>query len=382
MKIFIVSRGVPSSSDPQWGNFEWDQVLALRKCGHEVCVLSVESRKKTKFQMFRLESNVVDGINHYNFICGLIGALKFLSDKTYISVLSFFFMRLYKHAVSREGKPDIIYAHYSHIIAMVAKVAGKIDIPIVGMEHWSELGKPVIKPSILKRSKLAYQNIDRLLVVSSALQNNIKRQTGVDSVVVPNIIGKEFFYNPVARANNSVEFISTGNLLPIKCMDLIIKAFSMINDQICDWHLTIVGAGPEYAKLQNLIDRSGLSGKIRLVGRKTREEIVKLLNGADVYILASSSETFGVAAAEAISCGVPVISTDCGGPSDFISESNGMVVPVHDATKLSDAILYMYDNFSRFDRKAISETYRKKFSTEAIATKLTDIFENVIKKHQ
>ena len=156
----------------------------------------------------------------------------------------------------------------------------------------------------------------------------------------------------------------------------------MIKDQICDWHLTIVGAGPEYAKLQNLIDRSGLSGKIRLVGRKTREEIVKLLNGADVYILASSSETFGVAAAEAISCGVPVISTDCGGPSDFISESNGMVVPVHDATKLSDAILYMYDNFSRFDRKAISETYRKKFSTEAIATKLTDIFENVIKKHQ
>lgn len=382
MKIFVVSRGVPSAGDPQWGSFEWDQVRALRQCGHEVCVLSVETRKKSKFRTFRLESDVVDGINHYNAVCGPIGALKYLNDKAYISALSFFWKRLYEHVVSREGKPDIIYAHYSHIIAMVAKMSGKINVPIVGMEHWSELGKPVVKPSILKRSKSSYRNIDRLLVVSSALQNNIKRLVGVDSVIVPNMVGKEFYYSPVTRDNSSVEFISTGNLLPIKCMDLIIQAFSIIKDRIYDWRLTIVGSGPEFTKLQNLIDENGLSDKIQLVGRKTREEIVKLLNSSDVYILASSSETFGVAGAEAIACGVPVISTDCGGPSDFVTETNGIVVPVNDVTKLSEAILYMYDNHSRFNRKTISEAYRKKFSTEAIAAKLTDIFEDVISKHR
>ena len=382
MKIFVISRGVPSSDDPQWGNFEWDQVLALRACGHEVCVLSVESRKKTKFQSLRLEKRVIEGISHYNIVCGPVGALKYLNDKVYISVLSFFFRRLYRHVASIEGKPDIIYAHYSHIIAMASNVAGKINVPIVGMEHWSELGKPEIKPSILKRSISAYQNIDRLLVVSSALQSNIRRLIGADSVVVPNIVGKEFYYNPIARDAACVEFISTGNLLPIKCMDLIVQAFSMIKDQMRDWHLTIVGAGPEYAILQELIEENRLSDRIRLVGRKTREEIVRLLNGSDVYIMASSSETFGVAAAEAISCGLPVITTACGGPSDFVSESNGVVIPVHDVTKLSEAILYMYGNHSSFDRKAISEGYRNNFSAEAIAAKLSAIFDDVTKQHK
>lgn len=379
MKIFVISRGVPSQDDPQWGSFEWDQVQALRQQGHDVCVLSVESRKKTIFRGLKFETRVVDGINHYNIVCGPIGVLKYVNDSIYIAVLAFFFRKLYQRVVRRKGKPDVIYAHYSHIIAMVAKAAKNIGVPIVGMEHWSELGKPSIQPSILKRSRFAYRRISQLLVVSSALQQNIRKQIGTDSVVIPNIVGKEFWYNKIHKDTNCIEFISTGNLLPIKCMDLIINAFASIKTQIHDWHLTIVGEGPEHKRLQELINSFRLSDNIRLVGRKTRQEIVELLNLSDVYILASSSETFGVAAAEAIACGVPVISTDCGGPNDFISESNGIFVPVNNREKLSEAILYMFQKHTTYHKKTISEEFWSKYSREKIAAQLTNIFEEVIK---
>lgn len=382
MKILVISRGVPSQDDPQWGSFEWDQVQALRQQGHNVCVLSVESRKKTIFRGLKFEERVIEGVNHYNIVCGPIGVLKYVNDSIYIAVLAFFFSKLYQRVVRREGKPDVIYAHYSHIIAMVAKAAKNIGVPIVGMEHWSELGKPAIQPSILKRSRFAYRRISQLLVVSSALQQNIKRHIGVDSVVIPNIVGKEFIYNSIKKDNSCVDFISVGSLFPIKCMDLIIQSFSKIKEQIHDWHLTIVGAGPEYSKLQNLIVKSGLSEKIQLVGRKTREEIVKLFNSSDVYILSSSSETFGVAAAEAIACGLPIISTDCGGPSDFVNDNNGVLISINDVEALRNAIVYMIENHNRYDCETIAEECHARFSQEAIGKQLTDIFKIVINRNK
>lgn len=380
MKIFVLLRGIPTPSDPQWGSFEYDQVKALVAKGYEVIAMSVESRRKNKGDGIRIELKEYDGVKHYNFNASFLGFLKYTYEPIYVWVMSHFFLRLYNHVVAKEGMPDLVYSHYSRNIALSTAIAEKIPVPIVGMEHWSELGKTVIKPTVLKRSRNCYPKLAQLLVVSEALKNNIKKQIGIDSIVVPNIIGSEFQYKPATRKDTSIRFLSTGNLLPIKRMDLIIKAFANLDKRLSNWDLTIVGGGVEMPKLKKLVEDNGLSDKIHIVGRKTRPEIVELINNTDVYILASTSETFGVAAAEALACGVPVIATDCGGPRDFISPENGIIIPVNDQQKMEEAIVYMSNNLKNYNKEEIAKDFHSKFSSEAVANQLTEIFENVIKK--
>ena len=106
-----------------------------------------------------------------------------------------------------------------------------------------------------------------------------------------------------------------------------------------------------------------MQSNIHLIGKKNKKDIVVLLQQSDLFILPSRSETFGVVYIEAMACGLPIIATDCGGPRDIVTESNGLLIPNE-------------------DRKAIAEDCQARFSSEVIAKQLTQIFEDTIKKHK
>ena len=101
---------------------------------------------------------------------------------------------------------------------------------------------------------------------------------------------------------------------------------------------------------------------------------------ADVYILSSHLETFGVAPIEALACGVPLIATDCGGPRSYMNDFNGLLIPVNDVKAMAEAIAYMKEHYMEYDRKRIAEDCKQRFSTEAISKQLEKIFEDVIAK--
>ena len=98
MKIFIVARGWPSESEPQWGSFERDQALALSKLGHQVVVLSVDKRFRKYQRKYGITCEVHEGIPHYNLFAGSLWgwALRRFSIYYYIKVSRFFFMYLLK----------------------------------------------------------------------------------------------------------------------------------------------------------------------------------------------------------------------------------------------------------------------------------------------
>ena len=122
----------------------------------------------------------------------------------------------------------------------------------------------------------------------------------------------------------------------------------------------------------------GLESNITFEGKKTKEEIVEFLSDSDVFVLASKSETFGVVFIEALSQGLPCITTLCGGPEDIINESNGLLVPVNDINALVKAIIYMLENYTKYDRRKISEDCITHFSSEVISKQLEKIFEQTI----
>jgi len=127
-----------------------------------------------------------------------------------------------------------------------------------------------------------------------------------------------------------------------------------------------------------MVEEYHLSDIMHLVGSQTRTYIANALQEADVYILASHLETFGVAPVEALACGVPVIATDCGGSRSYVNDFNGLLIPIDDVKAMSEAISYMAEHYLEYDRKRIAEDCRQRFSSEVIAKQLESIFEDVI----
>jgi len=106
--------------------------------------------------------------------------------------------------------------------------------------------------------------------------------------------------------------------------------------------------------------------------------VIGMLRESDIYIMSSLSETFGVAAVEALACGLPAICTECGGSADFMNDKNGVTCPPGNVAKMAESINCMFQHYKEYDRKAIAAECREKFSSEHIGKKLDRILEEII----
>lgn len=287
---------------------------------------------------------------------------------------------MYKKIVRELGKPDVIYAHYLWNAEWALFLKKKYHIPVVGIEHWSEMGYDEIKPAIEKNARRIYPQLDGLITVSYSLQRNIKKWFGFDSEVVFDTVHDSVRYYEKARKNDGiVRFSGVGSLIPRKGYDWLITAFANSSLPKDKWQLTIVGEGPEEPNLRSLIAQYKLEKNICLAGKKNKSEIVELLNNSDVFISSSHLETFGVAALEAICCGVPVLAIDSEGPREFVTDTNGRLCE-DSVEALKQGIEYMYTHYAEFDKKRMSEEALNRFSSTAIAHQLETIFQKTIKK--
>ena len=384
MKIYIITRGYPNETDPQWGCFERDQALALKQIGHSIVMISVDTRFRRYHRKYGITKAVHGDIPHYDLFAGSLWgkALRSISVKVHTIVKHHLITYLFKHVAKQEGMPDLIYGHYLGGCVSALAIKRAYGIPAVGIEHWSKMGfNPILKKYRILAAK-TYPFLDKQLVVSEALRNNILNNVGVDTMVVHNMIGQSFMDNIIEKKSNqsTIRIISVGSLLHVKGYDILIDALNIISDKLPKWELVLVGEGKERISLQKQIDQYGLSDKIKMIGRKNKDEIIRLLNGSSMYVSSSRSENFSVSIIEALSAGLPVVATECGGIKECLNEKNGILAPVEDAKGLAVSILTMVDNINRYDRQYISEQCKGNFGPNAIAEKLNTVFEEVIRK--
>lgn len=380
MNILLISRGLPEKQDPQYGNFELDQAKALAALGHNVTIASVDTRFRFYWRKLGVTIGHIDSIRTYNiFVCpsAIIGLLGKRIRAYYVGWL---WKTLERHILQNEPPFDVIYSHYLTNTYNVVHYFRHIHAPIVAIEHWSEINKPVLRPEVQIMGDETYPHVNQLLTVSNAARQSIKQHFNKESQVVYNMVSDRFVYSPHTSHHNQIRFISTGSLIRRKGFDVLIRAFSQLNLPQETWDLTIIGGGPEKSHLEKLIAKAKLEQQIHLIGRRASDEMVGMLNDSDVFVLPSRMETFGVVYAEALACGLPVIATPCGGPEEFVNEKNGLLVPVDDVEALAAAIQHMYDHHRDYDRQAIADDCQARFSSKVIARQLTKIFDEVINK--
>lgn len=382
MKILIIANGYPSPREPQWGCFEKDQALALKAIGHEVSIMYIDRRFRKYWRKIGVTKKIDQGLSVYGMFYLPLGWLRDkVSYRFHQKIVMWLFERLYHEYVKDHETPDVIYAHYVWNIAYVTKLKEKYNIPLVGIEHWSGMTKEVLPTLGRYWGEMAYSHTDKLLAVSKSLQTHIKRHFVKESTVVYDMLGQEFITSKVLKreVGDGFIFIAVGSLIHRKGFDVLISAFAKSNLASKGCRVIIVGDGPENNRLKNQANELGISDYVSLVGRKTKEEIIEIMFGCHVFVLSSRAETFGVVCIEALSQGLPNIATVCGGPEEFITDQNGLLVPADDINAMAEAMCKMYDNYCQFDNVAIANGCLNKFSPHEIASQLTEIFDEVTK---
>lgn len=374
MYILIVARGYPNKNNPLRGIFEFDQAKALQSFGNKVIYISLDLRSIRRKRKLGKYWTVVEGIN----ILDISVPLGKIPDGLRYNIGKLGLRLYYKEILKRNGKPDIIHAHFSGIGFMASVLKEKFNIPLVITEHSSKITK---KPPTYKQKKFGdwiYSNADSIIAVSSLLAKNLKLHWNINAEIVHNIVDTNSFFFNKRNTTENFNFLTVGNLISRKGFDISIEAFKKANFNK-NIQLKIIGEGPERKKLQTQIDKLELKNQIKLLGFLNRDEISKVMQESDAFVLASRGETFGVVYIEAMLAGLPVIATACGGPEDFVTFENGILIPVNDVNALTQALKKMYHSIEKFNKKAISENSKKKFSPENIANNLTEIYRKTLK---
>ncbi len=372
MKAAIISRGMPTQNDPLNGIFEFDQAKALAKKGIEVAFVVIDFRAfsyKRHFGLFKYESN---GVHVFEL------SLPLNVYRRAVPVLQQLLLIPFNAMLKSFGKPNVVHAHFYSIAAIATVLKKKYGLPFIITEHSSKLNKHATQISDLdKRLAIkAYQNCDQLICVSEALRQNILQNFQHDSIVIPNMVDNQCFqYLGQAKDKSPFVFVSVGNLIPIKAFDKLIEAFAQVKGGC---KLLIIGDGPDREKLQNLIKKLQLGSQVKLLGRLNRNEINELYQQSHVFVLPSQSETFGVSYIEAMYAGLPVIATRCGGPESFVDDSNGMLVPVNDVASLAQAMYTIWQNYSDYIPKQISDNCIARFSPKIIAEKIIETYSSIL----
>lgn len=386
MNIFVIARGYPSNQDPHWGCFEKDQAEALSNMEHKVSILSVDCRFRLYWRKLGVQTFQNKNISVFNIFVCPNSLLFFLPQRLKQRFEEWQLNILYKRASKLCGIPDILYSHYLTHTKSAVYIQQKYGVPLVGIEHWSALNIRPIPQRILQLANESYPYVDHLIAVSNSLKEsilelNINHRSAIS--VVHNMVGEEFYYNPTYKNDNTLTFISTGRLVYGKGFDLLINALSQIQEKLPKkWRLYIVGGGELKNELQQQINQVRLEQHIHLLGQKNKEEIVQLLQQSDIFILPSRGENFSVAVLEALACGLPVISSICGGIRECIDIHNGLLFPVENTVALANAIMEMVQNLNQYNREAIAQDCHARFAPEVIAKQLTTIFEETIKTHK
>ena len=284
--------------------------------------------------------------------------------------------------VARFGLPDLIHAHNALYAGLLAKKINlRYSIPYVLTEHSSYYHQNLVPPSLYKNIRASIYGAYKTMVVSQALKSSMidKLGLGQDFLVMPNVLPAAFEegipIRPSEDSGDGFRFLCVGNLLPVKGQDLLVEAFIELSNMNSTASLVFVGDGPDRQKLEDRVRDSKLETRVSFAGYCSSDEVMKWIHGSDALVLPSRFETFGVVLIEALSCGIPVVATSCGGPNDIITEADGLLVAPESVAALKEGMLAMIGGRT-FDSGDLRRRAMSRFGAAAFSAEISKVYKS------
>lgn len=292
--------------------------------------------------------------------------------------------------VARFNKLDIIHVHYAipHATsAVLAKMILNNEIKVITTLHGTDITLVGLEPSFTPIVKFGIESSDGVTAVSNYLREttisiyNIKREIEV----IPNFVDTEIFKpeknlqlrKKIAPRDEKI-LIHVSNFRKVKRVQDVVRVFDIVRKKIPS-KLIFVGDGPERGDVENLCRQLKLYDDVIFFGKQ--EVLHEILNSADIFLLTSQTESFGLSALEAMSCGLPVIATNVGGlPEVVIHGETGYLTEVGDVTKMALYAIELLDDKNKYEK--FSEKARERavtlFDKNLIIPKYEIFYEKIL----
>ncbi len=191
------------------------------------------------------------------------------------------------------------------------------------------------------------------------------------------------FFHPKKQLPNRLGFqvVTVGSVGWVKGYEYALLAIRYLVDQGVPVQFDIIGDGPERQRLLYTIHDLELQNHVRLLGRISPEQVREQLQQSDVFLLSSLSEGISNAVLEAMACGLPVVTTDCGGMREAVTDGvEGFVVPVRDSEAMAQALLQLWKepDLRRKRGQAARERVLKEFRLDQQISAFLALFESAI----
>jgi glycosyltransferase involved in cell wall biosynthesis len=382
VKILFLSGWYPNRIQPRLGNFiqRHAEAVALKD---EVASLFVTSDKACK-ETYEVVEKTIRNVYTVNV---------YYKKLTYsfpgISQMHKFYRYIKAHRIGYNkieqyfGKPDVIHENVLYpagTIALMLKF--RKSIPYLITEHSTEYHLPSSKnPFVLWLKKKIASSAVIITPVSENLAQAM-RSKGLKGKyeVVNNVVNTAIFYPPSGKSNSKIIFLHISTMDDRqKNISGLLRTVAKLSLTNSDFELHIIGDEEymhhmEYAQTLDVLNKT-----VFFEGTKTLKEVSDAMREADCFVMFSNYENFPCVIAEAMTCGLPVISTDVGGIGEHINEDRGLLVETKNETALLKAFLEMMNNIrtGKYNKEKISNYGKEQFGYENVAAKFHSIYERI-----
>ncbi len=376
MHILVLPSWYPNKNNLLSGIFFKEQSEALAKQYIKVgCIAINESSPRDilnkKEFTFDYYDDIINDVNTIGVLYPIAYRLKGL--RTIVRKIIFKF--LFKSYIKKYGNPDLVHLHRFVYGDLAIWIKEKYKIDYVVTEHSSGFERDLYNEKELAFAKKVFKNSKSNICVSNELKKLLEKKFYLKFKYIPNSIDTEYFL-PKSTQKIKFDFMNIAFLNKNKNQYMLIEAFTKIFYDNKDVQLTIVGSGSEYDNLNSLIQKLNMQQQIKLYGAANRKEVLELLQNSDAFVLSSHYETFGVVIIEAMSCGLPVVATKCGGPESIVvNDKLGKLVDI-DIENLSKGMLELYHK--KYDSKYIRNYVVDNFSDDVVSSKLLQMYKQYL----
>lgn len=371
MRVLVVTPWFPSLKAPGAGLFNLRDVELLAR-DHEVTVLHLVDPRYVDPDEPR-DARVTSNIR--------VQRLPFLTAKPQQ-------LRDAVAAIRAESdSADLVHTMAFH--SLLPTTLARTNLPWVHTEHWS--GLVTAPPSLRARigGKFLRRNLakpDVLVAVGKPLAEAISKFRCDPAVLIGNRVGLAapgaLPAPPSLKTDSTLRLFGVGGLGahkgPLEAVEVTAELRSRGVNAMLEW----AGTGALETDVRKLAGELGIDDHVRLLGHVDPEELSEALLQSNMFILPTASETFGVAIAEALGHGLPVVTTGVGGHLDFLPPAGSRWVNERTAAALADAIIDLANDQHRMQPVAIAEYAKRRFSEDARRTEYRKVYERATSAHR
>ncbi len=292
--------------------------------------------------------------------------------------------------VAQYEKIDIFHCHYAIPHATSAYLAKKMlnqpNLKVITTLHGTDITLVGLEPSFLSVMKFSIEQSDGVTAVSRFLREKTLTNYNIEKEieVIPNFVDVARFKNTHSdevrkqcAPHGEKVIVHTSNFRPVKRVVDVIRIFGEIRKKL-PARLLLIGDGPDRSQCELLARELGIHDDVKFLGKQT--ELVPILSAADLFLLPSQSESFGLSALEAMACEIPVISSSVGGlPELVVHGQTGFIAEMGDIDRMSRYAIDLLTNTSK--HQIFAKAARQKaleFNSDKIIAQYEQYYEKIL----